>query len=115
MAIRTDRLAFLLVMAASTHAAAATTVGELERFFEASRRLEAGEAVEPRVHYQAGFYAGYLAAIRERLVAAGHTCLDGCRCKSDEAIEGAFLLAPAREAEALGWADGVLLGGPACR
>ena len=65
MAISIDVRAVASGLLLSSPALAATTVGDIDRYFEASRRLEAGEAIAPRLHYQAGFYAGYLDATRE--------------------------------------------------
>lgn len=91
MGISTEGRLFGLALLLSTPVTAQTTVGDLERYFEASRRMLSGEAIESRLHYQSGFFAGYLEATRERLQAEGAPCLGGCRCRFDTAVEAALL------------------------
>lgn len=88
--------------------AAETTVGDIDRYFDAARRLAAGETVPPRLHNQAGYYAGYLAATRERLLAEGVACPGGCRCGPDAAVEAALLGDFEARQEAVDWLAEVL-------
>ena len=106
--------ALALGLVFSLPAIAQTTVGDLDRYFDAGRRLESGEAVTPRIHYQAGFYAGYLEASRERLQNEGESCLGGCRCHFDSAVEASLLGGVDANRPAAPWLAEVLASAARC-
>jgi hypothetical protein len=94
---------------------AQTTVGDIERGFVARDRINAGlPDVSPGERQRAGFYAGYVDAVRERLAATGQACPNACRCYADTAIESALFDAPDPGQPAAAWLDAVLIRALPC-
>lgn len=72
------------MLVATAVAAEPASVGDLARWFAASRAFERGDAAANA--HRAGRFDGYLGALAESLAARGAICLPACLCTVRERI-----------------------------